>query len=178
MTSAQSPENDWAAHDWVVLGRITSLYGVKGWVKLHSYTDPVDNILDYDPLYIQSAGDWRELMLVASREHGKSLVIKIDGVDDRDAALAFLSRNVAVPRVQLPALDEGEYYWADLENLQVVNLQGEELGRIDRLFDTGANDVMVVRGEREYLIPFIREQVVREIDLSAQRMVVDWDADF
>ena len=145
---------------------------------MHSYTDSVSNILGYNPLYIADAGAWRELLIAGSREHGKGLVVKIDGIDDRETALSFVGRDLAVHREQLPDLDEGEFYWADLEGLQVINLQGEVLGFIERLFETGANDVIVVRGERERLVPFIRDQVVREIDLAARRMTVDWDADF
>lgn len=160
------------------MGRLTSLYGLKGWVKLHSYTDPIPAILDYDPLYITNGEDWQVLAIDAAREHGKGLVVKIADVNDRDQASALLGRDLAIQRSQLPPLNNDEVYWVDLQGLQVVNTQGVEFGHIERLFATGANDVMVIQGERERLVPFLRPDVVQEIDFSTRRMRVDWDADF
>jgi len=168
-----------ADNNWIVIGRITALYGVKGWVKVYSYTDPRAGILDYKPLFIgSSAGVWRELKLQDGREHGKTLVIKITAIDDRDQAANLLGLDLAIERKQLPAPAPGEVYWIDLEGLKVVNLDGIKLGHIDSLFQTGANDVMIVRGERERLIPFLRDQVVQTIDFQKRLMTVDWDADF
>ncbi|MEZ5593527.1 MAG: ribosome maturation factor RimM [Gammaproteobacteria bacterium] len=165
-------------NNWIVMGRIAGLYGVKGWVKVHSYTDPHRGILDYDPLYIAAAESWRELAIEDGREHGKAIVIKVRDIDDRDQAATLVGQDLAVQRQQLPALDDDEVYWADLEGLEVVNLEGINLGRIERLFQTGANDVMVIRGERERLVPFLRDQVIKQIDFANRRIDVDWDADF
>ena len=111
-------------------------------------------------------------------EHGDGLLVRLEGIADRDAAAALRGSEVSLWRSQLPALEEGEYYWSDLEGLGVVTMDGAFLGVVERLFETGANDVMVVRGERERLIPFVMDEVVRRIDLAAARIEVDWDAEF
>lgn len=160
----------------LVLGRISGVFGVRGWVKVHSQTDPRDNILTYKPWYL---GDSRRLCKVAEgRLHGKGLVARIDGCEDRDQAATLVGQEIAVTRDQLPPPRADEFYWADLEGLSVETLDGAVLGRIDHLFATAANDVMVVKGDRERLLPFVWEQVVREVDFEAGRMRVDWDPDF
>ena len=160
------------------MGHIAGFYGVKGWVKVHSYTDPRDGILDYKPLFIETSGAWCELKVEEGRGHGKTILLKIRDINDRNHAASLIKHKLAVKRQQLPALDDSEVYWADLEGLDVINLEDIRLGQIDRLMQTGANDVMVIRGERERLIPFLRDQVVQKIDLENQRMTVDWDAEF
>lgn len=164
--------------EWVIMGRVAGLFGVQGWVKLISHTEPRIGILDYAPLYLETADGWQPVHLEQGRAQGKGIVAKFAGIDDRDAAAMLLDRALAVRREQLPAVAEDEYYWADLEGLRVVTLQGRELGVIHRLFETGANDVMVVRGERERLIPFLPEQVVRDVDLQSGVLRVDWDPEF
>jgi 16S rRNA processing protein RimM len=117
--------------------------------------------------------------VAAGRAHGKILVARLEGCDDRDAAEALVGYEIQVPRSRLPDdLAPGEYYWADLVGLRVETLGGVELGRIARLFETGANDVIVVEGKRERLLPYVWQQVVREVDLGAGVMRVDWDPDF
>ncbi|PWV58586.1 ribosome maturation factor RimM [Plasticicumulans acidivorans] len=167
-----------ASSDWVVLGQATGHYGVRGWIKVYSYTSPLDGIARYSPLYLNFGGEWRSCRLEGGRMQGKGVVLKFEGVDDRDAAAALIGCEIGIQREQLPPPSPGEYYWTDLEGLRVLTLDGVDLGRVDHLFETGANDVLVVRGERERLIPFLRERVVREIDLDAGLMRVDWDPDF
>ena len=162
----------------VVLGHVSGAYGVKGWVRIHSHTAPRDAILDYRPWFLGRAGHWREVECIEGRRQAKGLVARIDGVDDRDAAQALVGSEIAVPRARLGDTASGEYYWVDLEGLEVVTPGGRVLGVIDHLFETGANDVMVVKGEQERLIPFVEPEVVREVDFEARRVVVDWDADF
>lgn len=164
--------------DRVVLGGIAGAYGIKGWVKLRSYTQPQDNILDYAPWWVGSGDRRREMRPLEARAHGKGLVVRLEGVDDRDAAQALNGEPVSVPRDALPALSDGEYYWADLIGLEVLDLDGRSFGRVSQLMETGANDVLVVRGDRERLIPFLVDQVVKDVDLEAGELVVDWDADF
>lgn len=166
------------AADWIVLGRISGLFGVQGWVKVFSYTEPRDRIAGYRPLYLRRSGDWRPIEVEHSRAHGKGVVLKFAGCGDRDAAARLINAELAIHREQLPDLQAGEYYWADLEGLQVINVDGVELGRVEYLFDTGANDVVVVTGERQRLIPFLRDDVIKTIDLERGEMRVDWDADF
>lgn len=161
----------------VVLGRISGLFGIKGWVKIHSDTDPRSNILNYPSWYLMNGGEWREYQIRNGRPQGRSVVASLEGVDDRDQAAGLVGAEIAVPREQLPDADPDEYYWTDLEGLVVVNLQGVQLGRVERLFPTGSNDVMVVAGDRERLVPF-SEGVVVEVDLQQGRITVDWDPDF
>lgn len=160
------------------MGRIGGLFGVKGWVKLLSYTEPRTALFDYQPLYLAEGDNWRPIELEQSQSHGKGLIAKLAGVDDRDTAAALSGREIAIHREQLPSPASGEYYWADLQGLRVVTVDGVELGRVDHLFSTGANDVLVVRGERERLIPFLRDQVIHGVDLDAGTIRVDWDPAF
>lgn len=162
----------------VVIGRIVGLYGVKGWLRVHAYTNPIQNILGYQPWQIGSDLHWEERRLEQGKTHGKGLVVKLVGLDDRDQASALLQQDIAITREQLPPLAGDSYYWTDLEGLKVQTLTGQALGTLDHLFETGANDVMVVKGERERLIPWIRGQVVRQVDMEAGFIEVDWDPEF
>jgi 16S rRNA processing protein RimM len=163
---------------WVVLGRVSGLYGIKGWVKVFSYTEPRQAITRYNPLYLNIDGEWKEYRVADGRSQGKSVVIKFDGLEDRDAAALLTDRDIAVSREQLPSLAPDEYYWADLQGLRVITTDGVELGQVAYLLETGANDVLVVDGERERLIPFLRNDVVVAVDLAQKQIRVDWDPDF
>ncbi len=162
----------------VTLGRITGLYGVRGWVRVASDTEPRENILAYRPWQIGSGESWREARVAEGRVQGKGVVARLEGCSDRDAAAALLGCAVAVHRDQLPPPAPGEYYWADLEGLTVRTTAGVELGRVERVLATGANDVLVVRGERERLVPFVRGEVIRAVDLEGGWLEVDWDPEF
>jgi len=168
-----------APQDPVLFGKLTGHYGVKGWVKVYAYTRPLEALLDYRRWWIEAANGWRVLEVAEARLHGKGIIARIDGVHERTAAEPLLGVEFFVQRGDMPAADEGSFYWADLVGLTVVNLDGELLGRIDHLFENGANDVIVVRGEdKERLIPWARPEIVRDVNLVDQRMTVDWDADF
>lgn len=160
----------------ITLGRIVGLFGVRGWVKVFSYTEPRENILEYSAWWL--ARDERWARLAAGRRQGAGIVARLEGFEDRDAAAQLLEQSVCIDRAQLPPAEEGSYYWADLEGLEVVTERGEALGRVSHLFRTGANDVLVTEGERERLIPFIQGEVVREVDLKGGRIRVAWDPDF
>jgi len=163
----------------VLVGRISGIYGVRGWVKVYSYTEPRENILDYLPWQVGSEDSgWRTMKVVDGRLQGKGVVAHLEGFDDRDVVRSLIGLDIRVSRDQLPETDADEYYWADLEGLEVETVDGLSLGRIDHLFDTGANDVIVVQGDRERLIPFIRGDVITEIDLDKGLMKVDWDPEF
>ncbi len=166
-----------ASSRFVTLGRISGLYGVKGWVKVYSHTSPLTNILKYPDWYLKTGNDWQRFQLETGKPHGKGIIAKLGGVDDRDLAAGLINRDIAVPRDQLPDLDEQGYYWTDLEGLKIHTTHGVELGILDHLFETGSNDVMVVKGERQRLIPYI-EDVVKSVDLVDGVMTVDWDPDF
>ena len=161
----------------VLFGRISGIFGVQGWVKVFSHARPREAIIGYSPWLVKIGGDWREIAVEEGRAQGKGVVAKLKGFDDRDAAGGLVGADIAIRLAQLPPLKKGEYYWEQLVGLEVVNLAGEKFGKLSHLFDTGANDVMVVRDGRERLLP-ATAQVIREVDLEAGVIRVDWDADF
>ena len=170
---------------WVPVGKLNGLFGVKGWVKIFSNTQPKENILTYSPWYLKRDGQWQEFKLLSGKSHGKGVIAHLDGCDDRDSAAMLIGSEIAIKREQLAKPASGEYYWNDLIGLLVNNLDGIELGKITSMLETGANDVMVLHGEkeetgkkRERLIPFIFEEVIQEVNLEQGFMTVDWDADF
>ncbi len=164
----------------VLIGRIVGLYGVQGWLKIESWAEPRMKIFDYQPWLLSTApGVETQIAGANGRQQGKGMVAQLPGVDDREQAAALIGMDIHVAREQLPPPGKDEYYWVDLEGLEVVTTQDVSLGRVSHLFATGANDVVVVRdGERERLIPFIQGSYVRSVDMSAKRMVVDWDPEF
>lgn len=164
--------------DTVIVGRIGKAYGIKGWVRLYSFTQPVENILSYQPWLIKQKNSWQQLEIEASKAHQGSLLIKLVGVETPESAQAYVNADVIVKREQLPALAEDEFYWHDLVGFTVVNQAGIELGKLDHWLATGANDVIVVKGEKEHLIPFLMQQFVLEVDAAAKRITVDWDPEF
>ncbi|MDH3646136.1 MAG: ribosome maturation factor RimM [Gammaproteobacteria bacterium] len=167
-----------ARHDKLVVGRISGLHGVNGWIKVFSYTDPPNNIFEYRPWLLDGPDGLREATVVDTKQHGSVLIAKLDGVADRDNAALLVDTDILVLRKQLPPPDAGEYYWADLVGLDVITTDGELLGTVERMFETGANDVMVVTGVRERLIPWIVGDVIDEVDLSNRRIKVSWDPEF
>jgi 16S rRNA processing protein RimM len=162
----------------LVMGRIAAPYGVKGWVHIAAYTEQPENLLNYLPWYINRQGNWQTVEIVSGRHHGKGLVVQLQGCTDRDAAAALRGADIGVYRSQLPPAAADEYYWSDLIGMQVIAQDDRVLGRLDHLFETGANDVMVVKGEQECLVPFIEGQVVKSVDLETREIRVDWDPDF
>lgn len=162
----------------VVIGRVAGVFGVRGWIKVYSYTEPRADILRHREWLLRRDGDWQPLSLRGGREHGKGLVAHLEGYDSPELARGLMDCDIGVPRAALPALAAGEYYWADLEGLRVVTEHGVELGVVDHLLETGANDVLVVKGEREHLIPYVRGEVVTDVDLEHGVMRVAWDPEF
>jgi len=164
-----------------VLGRIAGIFGVRGELKVESYTEPREGICGYTPWLLRrgDASDDRlvERVVVEGRAHGKGVVVRLQGVTDPDLARALIGSEVLVRRDQLPPTAAGEHYWDDLEGMKVVTVAGVELGEVDHLFETGANDVMVVKGARERLIPYIPGVIVA-VDAAARTIRVDWDPDF
>jgi len=159
------------------MGRILAPYGVRGWVRIQPQTEVVDGLLSYPRWWLARDEDWQEYKVLEGRAQGANLVARLEGCDDRDQAMTLRGLHVAVPRSQLPPPEDGEYYWCDLIGLQVENVQGEKLGEVEEVLATGANDVLVVRGERERLIPFIAPVVVG-VEFQNARVLVDWEADF
>lgn len=185
------------ASELLVIGKITTVFGVKGWVKIHSFTEPMENFLGYQDFYLERSdsvgqsegqGNWRSITFSAVKRQGKGLIALIEGVDDREQARLYCQCNIATPRQALPELQEGEFYWNQLHGLEVKakNAEGCEvlLGKVHHVLETGANDVLVVRkskgsiDEQERLIPWLPDQVVIEVDIEAGFMRVDWDPEF
>ena len=161
----------------VELGHVSGLFGVKGWIKVFSHTEPRDNILNYSPWYLRLDGSWQSFKLKQGKIHGKGVIAQLESCSNRDEAARLVGATIAVERSQLEELSGHEYYWADLVGLQVVNAAGEALGTVDHLFETGANDVLVIKGKdgQEHLIPYVYEDVVQEVDLAAGQLRVDWE---
>ena len=151
----------------ITVGRLHGAFGVRGEVKLESFTDPLRAIASYQPWILRDA-----------RGVVKGLIASMPGIEDRDAADALRGVEVLVPRSALPPPAPGEYYWVDLEGLRVVNAEGVDFGLVSHLFSTGANDVLVASGERERMIPFVQPDFVRGVDFDAGVVTVDWDPDF
>lgn len=160
------------------MGRIVGPYGVKGWVKIQPFTETVASLCDYRRWWVGRGADMRETAVLDAAVHGATLVAQLPGIDDREAAARLKGSEVAVPREAMPAAAEGEYYWADLVGLDVVNEQGEMLGRVAGHFSNGVHDVMRVEYDGpERLIPFV-DAVIRKVDVPGGRIVVDWGADW
>jgi 16S rRNA processing protein RimM len=162
----------------VLMGRVVGLFGVHGWLKIESYSDPRTQIFRYRPWLMGREGELQEIKPQNLREQGKGVVLKLPDCDTREAAELRLGQEIWIPRSSLPPPKPGEYYWADLEGLEVETVDGIRLGRISHMLATGANDVMVVAGERERLIPFTPGHALQSVDLDAGRVVVDWDPEF
>lgn len=162
----------------VVMGKVVAAQGIQGWVKVLPFTEYVDSLLDYDTWYIGDERSWRSIQVLESNVHGKLVVAKLEGIPDRTAAERHKGQLIAVARDSLPAQVEGEYYWSDLIGMSVLNLEGHAFGTVDSLLETGANDVLVVKGEGgETLMPFIAS-VIQQVDLNNKTIRVDWLADY
>lgn len=162
----------------VVMGKIVAAQGLQGWVKVQTFTEYLDSLLEYDTWYVGNEQAWRPIQVLEADVHGKVLVAKLEGIADRTAAEKYKGLLIAVPRMELPEQEEGEYYWSDLLGLSVENLAGERFGTVDSLLETGANDVLVVKGEGgETLIPFIAS-VIQQVDMKKKTIRVDWQTDY
>ena len=162
----------------MTLGRVSGLFGVKGWLKVHSYTDPLESIVGFETWILRSGNKEQTVELEGGRKQGRTVTVKLKAIDDRDQARALIGAEIAVERNALAPCEPGEYYWIDLEGSAVVTAEGEPLGRLDYVFETGGHDVMVVDGDRQRLIPFVQDKVVREVRLEQRVIVVDWDPTF
>lgn len=171
----------------VIIGEITGVSGVKGWVKVFSHTEPRINVVKYNPWLLKQGDDWKSVKVLNGRSQGKTIVAQIEGVTDRDQAMSMIGTDIAIQASQLKALGNNDFYWRDLEGLEVLDLNGEIIGKVSHLIETGANDVMVVslpaekaKGLKikETMIPYLMDSVIKNIDLDANQIVVDWDDDY
>lgn len=172
-----------SADNMLILGKVSGVYGVKGWVKLFSFTEPREGILDYKNCFLKRPGaksgeQWQPLQITQGRKQGKGVVAKIEGCDDRDQAMLLIGSEIAINNDQLAELAENEYYWKDLIGMAVINQDDVDLGKVTNLMETGANDVLIVEGDRERLIPFTQGIAVIEVNLDEKLIKVDWDPEF
>ena len=163
----------------VIMGRVASAFGIRGWVKIQPFSEYVDSLLEYKTWYLgQENGPWREVTVTQCEAHDKTLAAQLPDCPDRNAAEKLKGLLIAVPRSSLPEQDEGEYYWVDLIGLTVINQGGETLGTVAELLETGANDVLIVRGSGpDILIPFLNS-VIGQVDMAARTIQVNWSADY
>lgn len=169
----------------IVVGKLGSSYGIRGWLRIFSFTEFPDSIFDYAPWYIQRAGQWQEVIVESFKPHNQDMIVKLKGVDDRDQANALTNAEVFVDADKLPKLNQGDFYWKDLIGCRVKTVNGYDLGQVTDLMETGSNDVLVVKanlkdafGATERLIPFVEEQFIKQVDLTTKMIVVDWDPAF
>ncbi|MBN2699954.1 MAG: ribosome maturation factor RimM [Methylothermaceae bacterium] len=162
------------------LGEISGVFGVKGWVRVYSHTRPRENILEYSPWELAHKGKRWSLKVLEGRRQGPTVVASLEGIDTREAAESLRGAKIEIDRARLPPLEPGEFYWADLVGMEVLDLAGRRFGQVVEMLETGANDVMIVRGEegKEILVPWLRDQVIREVNLAAGEIRVDWDLDY
>ncbi|RTR34664.1 ribosome maturation factor RimM [Shewanella atlantica] len=176
MSSKQEP---------VVLGKLGSSHGIKGWLKITTYTDSVEGIFDYSPWLIKEQGEWREVKVLQWRYQGKAVVACLEGVESREHAQMLTNCEIAVTPEQMETLPEDEFYWRDLIGCEVINTKGYNMGKVQEIVETGSNDVLLVKanakdgfGKAERMIPFVTEQFIIEVNLTEKQITVDWDPDF
>jgi len=161
------------------VGRVSGIYGVRGFVRVFSEMEPREAVADFPHIWVRVPGGvWEFREIESGRAHGRGVVLKFVGVDDRELAQAMVGAELEIERSWLPQPESGAYYWADLQGLLVETGSGVTLGQVAGFIQTGANDVLVVRGEREHLVPWVVGRYVLGVDLAARRIQVDWDPDF
>ncbi len=159
----------------IIIGKISGIQGITGWLKVYSYTRPRENIFTYSQWLVGRGDEWLAMKLAAGEARNNRLLARLDGIDDRDSARAMMGKHIAVYRRQLPVLPEGEYYWCDLIRFEVVNQDDRVLGKVTGVQETGANDVLIVEGDRRYLIPVVFDHFILDIDPDREQIRVDWD---
>lgn len=162
----------------IIVGRIGGAHGIRGWVKIMSYTRPRENIFTYSPWLLQVKNAWQEIEIEESQQRGERLLVKMSGIETPEDAREYMNCDIAITREQLPDLEEGEYYWRDLIGLEVFNQDSINLGKISKVTETGANDVLVISKDGEnnknILIPLVKDIYVKQVDLIAKTMNVEW----
>ena len=171
--------------DQITLGKVGAVYGIKGWLKIHSFTDELEAILDYFPWSLKLGDKTQTVEVTDWRKHNKGLIVKVGKIDDRDEAQALVGSEILTSGDSLPDLPQGEFYWRDLIGMNVVTTQGYDLGVVSDMMETGANDVLVVKAnlndgfsKKERLIPYLLEQVIESVSIENKQICVDWDPGF
>ena len=173
------------ANNLIVVGTLGAVYGVKGWMRINSFTETMDSIFHYSPWFIQVGGSLQELKVINWRPHTKSYVAQLEGINSPEQAQRLVNQEILIDTHQLLDLDEGDYYWKDLMGCEVINLDGYHMGVVTEILETGSNDVLRVKankkdayGKQERLIPFVDEQFIVAIDLHTKKIQVNWQPDF
>lgn len=161
----------------VILGKVAGTFGVHGWVKINSYTDPPENILEYAELLLGSPGRWTTIQLENGRVTGKGVLGKLKGIETPEDARTRVGAELGVRRSEMPPPAPGEYYWSDLEGVEAESATGEKLGKVDHFRSTPVGTMIVIRGERELWVPFVKDRIVK-VDLEQGRIVLDWSLDW
>ena len=161
--------------DYIVVGKIGSTYGIKGWLKVTAFTEVAASILDYSPWYLNENHSWKQIKIEDGRQHGKGIIAKLEGYDTPETARLLTGHEIAIKREQLAVLKQHEFYWSDLIGLTVINQDGKDLGKVIYILETGSHDVLVVKGEKEHGIPYLTDTVVQRIDLDAKVIHVNWE---
>ena len=164
--------------DWIVVGRFGRTHGIKGFITVHSYTEPRDNILQYSDWHAFINKQWQPLKLVRLENNGKSILAQVEGYSEREEVARLTNVEIAIRRIELPVLKPGEYYWHELVGMAVFDQKEQNLGKVVDMMPTGANDVIVIEGEKRHLIPYLPGQTVITIDPNERIITVDWDQDF
>ncbi len=165
-------------NEHLIVGKIGAPYGVKGWVKIFSINRSPESLLEYETWYVESQNGWEILEISERKRHDGHVIAHIAGIDDREIAKQFTNKQISILPTQLPKAEKNEFYWLDLEGLKVITKDGEELGQIDNMMETGANDVMIVVGNKKRLIPFVLNKTVLSVDLKKKEIIVDWDPSY
>ena len=161
----------------LLVGKINGFFGLQGWVKLLSFTEPRKNILTYHPWYFLEDGQYKEVEVTNGREQSKTIVAHIKNVDNRDQSQKFIGQDIYIDKEQLPQLKPGEYYWYEMIGFEVVNQNNEKLGIVDYFVETGSNNVLVTKGKKEHWIPYI-EPFLISTNPETKQITVDWDQNF
>jgi len=169
----------------IIVGKLGSSYGIRGWLRVFSFTEHSNSLFDYKPWYILRAGKWQEVEVENFKPHNQDTVVKIKGINDRDEANTLTNFEIYVDAQKLPDLEDGDFYWKDLIGCHVITTSGYDLGQVTDLMETGSNDVLVVKanlkdafGAKERLLPFVEDQFIKKVDLSVKQITVDWDPAF
>ncbi|MGP1947353.1 MAG: ribosome maturation factor RimM [Arsenophonus sp. NC-PG7-MAG3] len=169
----------------IALGKLGSAHGIRGWIRIFSFTENTEDIFEYQPWFIHYSGQWQQLELECWKHHNQDFIIKIKHINDRISANLMTNCEIIADSVQLPVLEGNEYYWKDLIGCQVITTKGYSLGYVKNLIETGSNDILVIKinlkdrfSIKERLIPFLDEQVIKNVDLLTKTIKVDWDIDF
>ena len=169
----------------IILGKVGAVYGIKGWLKIHSFTDETEAILDYFPWSLKLGNNTQTVEITDWRKHNKVLIVKVAGIDDRDEAQALVGSEILTNEAALPELSQDDFYWRDLIGMSVVTNKGYDLGVVTDMMETGANDVLVVKAnlkdgfsKKERLIPYLFEQVIESVSIENKQICVDWDPGF